>query len=70
MDFLARLRRLIIISTRSFYPRLTRTSATIGHANIGTTMNIYVHFLKSAVEVAADKLDHLFNGSEKTEVQK
>jgi len=44
-------------------------SERLGHANIGTTMDIYGHYLKSADKKAADKLDHLFNGNGKNEAQ-
>ncbi|MHB1042353.1 MAG: site-specific integrase [Eubacteriales bacterium] len=37
-------------------------SARMGHADIGTTYNIYGHALKSADREAADKLNELYNG--------
>ncbi|MEW5954698.1 MAG: tyrosine-type recombinase/integrase [Bacillota bacterium] len=44
-------------------------SGRLGHSNIGITMDTYGHFLKSADREAADKLEHLFNGTGKTKVQ-
>ncbi|WP_282432149.1 tyrosine-type recombinase/integrase [Desulfurispora thermophila] len=35
-------------------------SGHLGHANIGTTMDIYGHYLKSADREAADRLERVY----------
>lgn len=42
-------------------------SARLGHSNTSTTLNIYSHALKSADEVAAEKMKDIMFGSEKSE---
>ncbi|MEW6172192.1 MAG: tyrosine-type recombinase/integrase [Bacillota bacterium] len=44
-------------------------SAWLGHSDIGTTMNIYGHAFKSVDREAADRLDHIFNGTDKKPVK-
>lgn len=36
-------------------------SGRLGHADIGTTMNIYGHYLKSADKEASDRLEQLYH---------
>lgn len=42
-------------------------SARLGHSNTSTTLNIYSHALKSADEVAAEKMENIMFGDEENE---